>query len=73
MFSWKQAKINALNTKLRRAKHQSKNKTNSQYNIDHPNETRAAQQNDFKELEKRLKDDFQRHLDRRQKRRETLT
>lgn len=73
VFSWEKAKKRSLATKLRRAKHMAKDKVNPTFNIQHPDETRDAQRKDFTQLEKRIKDDFQKHSDRVEAKRSKLT
>lgn len=74
MYSVQIAKERALATKIRRAKIMAKNPLiNPDFATAHPSEVREyATVKKFTELEKRVKADFQKHLDQAQARREKL-
>jgi uncharacterized protein YbjQ (UPF0145 family) len=72
-YSLQFAKDRALKEKIVREKHLAKNPTvEPDYSLAHPDEVRDAQQGNYTKLEKRLKEEHQKHLEKLQQRREKL-
>jgi len=71
-FSWKQAKLDAIAIKIRRAKTMAINASNPDFKIKHPDWVRDAQKKDFTMLEKVVKEQMEKKqkkaMDRRVKR-----
>lgn len=71
MYSTLQAKERALKEKTRKAKIQAKAQ-HPDFKNKHPSEARDAASGKYTELEKRIKDEHQKHMERQQLRREKL-
>ncbi len=72
-FSWKQAKLDAIAIKVRRAKTMAEKKdVNPDFAIKHPEWIREAQQKRFTDLAKKVTEAVQKEQDRAQARRDKL-
>jgi len=69
-FSWKQAKINAVETKIRRAMTMAKSATNPTFKLEHPDWVRDAQKNEYTLLKKQVKEKVIKAQDQAQLRRD---
>ncbi len=71
-FSWKQAKIDAINIKIERAITMAKSATNPTFKLQHPDWVRDAQKDDFTLLKKVVREQTEKRqkaaMDRRVKR-----
>ncbi len=76
-FSWKQSKIDTVNTKIRRAMTMAKSATNPTFKLEHPDWVRDAAKGDYTLLKKVVKEqtELRQHqsMDRRIKRGDTHT
>ncbi len=71
-FSWKQAKIDAIETKIRRAITMANNGNNPTFKLQHPDWVRDAQTKNYTQLKKQVKEQMEKRqnavMDRRVKR-----
>ncbi len=70
VFSWNQAKINAVNCKIRRAMTMAKSATNPTFKLEHPDWVRDAVKNDYTLLKKVVKEKVIKAQDQAQARRD---
>lgn len=71
-FSWVKLQEKALQVKLRRAKIKSKGQVNSDWDKDHPDFVRDAQQKNYTQLIKKITEKHKLHLEKVTRRREKL-
>ncbi len=71
-FSWVQAKKNAIDKKIQRAITLSKGNINPDFDVQHPDWLRDAQNDNYTNLKKQIKEKIIRQQDRIQKRRDKL-
>ncbi len=69
-FSWKQDKINTINKKIERAITQAKAGSNPDFKLQHPDWVRDAQNKDFTNLKKVVKEQTEKYQLKAQQRRD---
>ncbi len=69
-FSWKQAKIEAVDLKIERAITMANSATNSDFKILHPDWVRDAQKKDYTLLKKQVREKIEKYQNKAQQRRD---